>query len=208
MASPGGGVRGVSRGGACMGVVALLSLGAGGAFAPVDGLNFDLVAVRVLTYDRSVWLPLVPGFPGCVLCVEGTGLTLGPAIGMEGAPPEPLPPGQYVFLGRVEGASCMAVQASPVRLEPASGVWSVPVLVWRDHAQVGPGLPVLEDHTGRSGPLLLATECHGPVVESRDLLLLPMGNLALPVTARASVTAGAQVATDVDAYPPWDGRLL
>lgn len=177
-------------------VLALLLAAAAAPLAEGAMPAVDLVAVRNLVYQRAI----VPFADPCAYCLTGPVLDLD-RHGEEGTAPAPLPPGQYYFEALLDPPGCPQAFSATV-LAPGGGAWSVPVLVWRDHAILVPLDPFrmtekIEDHTGTAGPLQFGMSCLGGRLLSNDLLVLPEGNLGLEVTA--SITVGAL--GDVDVFP-------
>jgi hypothetical protein len=119
-------------------------------------------------------------------------------------------------------AATWTLRLTPGSLDPGAGdCWSVPVLVWQDFLSWDIGdTAAIKDYTGACGadaviPIAMVVE---GTLYSADEVLLPAGNLGLPVLTSIGGTVAfdigpggglgtvaADVVRDVDAYAPYTG---
>lgn len=153
-------------------------------------------------YVATLALPVVVATPPPatleLLAVAVPGIL---TYGAEGSPPTPLPAGAYDFAGQVANGACPPGSTANVVLFPASGVWTVPMYVWRHHASA-PLPPLVEHMTFYAQPVHLRGSCDGAGFRTDDLLLFPSGHAGQAFTATLSLRLvdGSTVA-DADAYP-------
>lgn len=97
-----------------------------------------------------------------------------------------------------------------VVLSPEGGYWATPIFVWRDFpsppGSIGDGL---EDWTGYAQPIRLPLTCEDGALTTKDVVIVPEGNLGMPITTITSLyrTDGVddRPLIDHDRYPAYLG---
>jgi hypothetical protein len=106
---------------------------------------------------------------------------------------------------------CDGINGGGIVLTPVDGVWSVPVIVFRNHQNGIDALALessliskVQDLTGTSGPIVLNAACSSGsspgLLAVADLLILPAGNAGETLRSSITVKVGTQTVTDVDTY--------
>jgi hypothetical protein len=111
----------------------------------------------------------------------------------------------YAPGGEFRGACPPSWPGLRIALAPEGGVWTVPVLVWRDTwASLHEAPHRLEDWTGRGEPIMLHMYCqpNSGYLLGLDALVLPLGNVGLRITSTLEAIVGGERVVDHDVYEP------
>ena len=133
------------------------------------------------------------GAPFDLVAVRGVPPVGLDRFGAEGQPAPPLPAGSYFFEAAFPG-TCHG-ETTTVDLQPVLG-WSGPIFVVRNYATQ----PVLLDYTGHASGVALAAVCQGDLLRTKDLLVLPLGQLSFLLVASVTLEVDGRVYHDEDVF--------